>query len=61
MSPAAMIKTSATLYATLTGKERRGVEITKKDEGIESLVLSAVCVVQLQERKNESHQKRGLG
>ena len=46
MSPAAMIKTSAALYATLTGKEREGgKEITKKkDEGIESLVLSAAYV-----------------
>ena len=40
-----MIKTSAAHYATLTGRrEMGGREITKKDEGIESLVPSAPYV-----------------
>lgn len=47
MSPAAMIKTSAALYATLTGREGRGEgggDHKKKGEGIESLAPSAAYV-----------------
>lgn len=46
-----MIKTSATLYATLTARQKRGGggEITKKDEGVQSLVLLPLFLIKRQD------------
>lgn len=44
-----MIKTSATLYATLMARQKRGGrEITKKDEGVQSLALLPLFLIKRQ-------------